>query len=658
MPPANPPSDIPREAATTNTSYLEQLAELASPVPDFAATLTTQAEQEADDDNVSFLRTQSSPVSSSSRAPPLLPMPNFAAGASNSVNTESQRRMRRVIEAVAGHRRYSSAQLQQLGDSQEASSTVPPMQAESHYQGWAPESLEYEDDFPPPIMNASVPGAEFHREPSRRSLRGGNPSQRESRIPQISQTSQTSQTLSPETYQFGEHEVEDLSEMTESTLRTTALLQTVRRNSQISSRARSQLQNYILNRERMGHDGEDRDQPRITRPSSSTSGIRPHRQIIQQQQQMLLHHTQQQQLQRQQRQQRNAQQRELQALQREWVQAQDHGHQIRPTRLPVETYRLRHLENPSVSPPIASRSLDDAIKYLERLRFCESLQDSLSSAKAGGFVPDELFANGDFVLDTATIEPPPESSWLKIGGVLSGSQHATGGSSLPPYVPYSRSAGSHSPLLDRPSQPLPATSTPSSRPTNTEQEPVASHTAPSTQVNPDGDERWAVKVTIHSIDYGSMTLSGTMEAFNVPDKTSPTQESSITTFLEGEIIDFNTYTLETKSFNANARVDGTYWRKLEPFKKLTDDEIVRALVSKKWLADELSRNWILMRWKEKCFVTPSDAQSSLTISGFYYISLRRSDGHVEGLYYDPLSAPYQHLSLMPEKRTFPAYRFQ
>ena len=666
--------DIPREA-TTSTYYLEQLAELASPVPDFAATLTTQAEQEADDDNVSFLRTQSSPVTSSARAPPLLPMPNFAAGASNSVNTESQRRMRRVIEAVAGHRRYSSAQLQQLADSQEASLTVPPMQAESHYQGWAPESLEYEDDFPPPIPNASVPGAEFHHEPSRRSLRGGNESQRESRIPQISQISQTT---SPETYQFREHEGEDPSEMTESTLRTTALLQTVRRNSQISSRARSQLQNYILDRERMGHDGEDRDRPRITRPSSSTSGTRAHRQIVQQQQQLLLH---QQQLQRQQRQ-RSAQQRELLALQREWMLAQDHGHQIRPTRLPVETYRLRHGENPPVSPPIASRSLDDAIKYLERLRFCESLQDSLSSAKAGGFVPDELCANSDFVLDTATIEPPPESSWLRIGGVLSGSQHAAGGSSLPPYVPHSRSAGSHSPLLDRPSQPLPATSTPSSGPTNTEHDPVASPTAPSTQANPDGDERWAVKVTIHSIDYGSMTLSGTMEAFNVPDKTSPTQESSITTFLEGEIIDFNTYTLETKSFNANARVDGTYWRKLEPFKKLTDDEIVRALVSKKWLADELSRKWILMRWKgasispsrigvsppmfgnadrfpvEKCFVTPSDAQSSLTISGFYYISLRRSDGHVEGLYYDPLSAPYQHLSLMPEKRTFPAYRFQ
>ncbi|MCJ1270178.1 hypothetical protein MMC22_010074 [Lobaria immixta] len=598
MPPANSPSDTPREATTTNAPYLDQLAELASPVPDFAATLTTQAEQEADDDNVSFLRLQSGLLPSSARAPPLLPMPNFSTGAPNASNTESQRRMRRAIEAVAGHRRYTPAQLQQLGDSQEATFTIPPLQAESHYQGWAPESLEYEDDLPPPRMHASEPSAAFQHEPSRRSLRGGSTSQRESRIPQFSQTS------SPDRFHFREHEIEELAEITESTLRTTALLQSVRRNSQFSSRARSQLQNYILDRERMGHDSDDRDRPRITRPSSSTSSIRPHRQTQLLQQQMTIHQQQQQQQQRQQRQQRNAQQRELQVLQREWVQAQDHGHQIRPTRLPVETYRLRHLENSSVSPPIASRSLDEAIKYLERLRFCESLQDSLSSAKAGGFAQDELFANSDFVLDTTTIEPPPESSWLKIGGVLSGSQHATGGTSLPPYVPYSRSANPHSPRLDRPSQPQPATSTPSSGSTNMEQDPPASHAGPSTQVNPDGDERWPVKVTIHGIDYGSMTLSGTMEAFNVPDKTSPTQESSITTFLEGEIIDFNTYTLETKSFNANARVDGTYWRKLEPFKKLTDDEIVRALVSKKWLADELSRNWILMRWKGTLMLQP------------------------------------------------------
>ena len=113
----------------------------------------------------------------------------------------------------------------------------------------------------------------------------------------------------------------------------------------------------------------------------------------------------------------------------------------------------------------------------------------------------------------------------------------------------------------------------------------------------DGDERWPVKVTIHSIDYDSMTLSGTMQAFNVPDKTSPTRESSISTFLEGEILDFKRYTLETKSFKAGVHVDGTYWRKLAPFKDLPEEEIVKSLVSKKWLTEELSQKWILMRWK-------------------------------------------------------------
>lgn len=113
----------------------------------------------------------------------------------------------------------------------------------------------------------------------------------------------------------------------------------------------------------------------------------------------------------------------------------------------------------------------------------------------------------------------------------------------------------------------------------------------------DGDERWPVKVTIHSVDYDSMTLSGTMEAFNVPDKSSPTRESSISTFLEGEILDFKRYTLETKSFKANAHVDGTYWRELAPFRDLPEEEIVKALVSKKWLTEELSKKWILMRWK-------------------------------------------------------------
>ena len=193
------------------------------------------------------------------------------------------------------------------------------------------------------------------------------------------------------------------------------------------------------------------------------------------------------------------------------------------------------------------------------------------------------------------------------------------------------------------------------------------------------DENWPVKVTIHDINYDDMTLSGTMEAYNIPDKTSTSQDAHIVTFLEGEIIDFHTHTLETKNFKADAEIDSTYWRELHPFKDLTDEEMARNLVNRKWITEELSNRWILMRWKgmlhfscppfledvllimtERCFITPTDSRQGLTIFGFYYISINREDGHIEGLYYDPGSSPYQQLSLKPEtgKMVCPAYQFR
>lgn len=113
----------------------------------------------------------------------------------------------------------------------------------------------------------------------------------------------------------------------------------------------------------------------------------------------------------------------------------------------------------------------------------------------------------------------------------------------------------------------------------------------------DSEDSWPVKVTINGIDFENMTLSGTMEASNVPKKSVPPQRSSITTFLEGEIIDFNKHTLETKSFKAGTSIDSTYWRRLEPFRSLSEKEIVSNLVSVKWLKEELGKKWILMRWK-------------------------------------------------------------
>ena len=64
-------------------------------------------------------------------------------------------------------------------------------------------------------------------------------------------------------------------------------------------------------------------------------------------------------------------------------------------------------------------------------------------------------------------------------------------------------------------------------------------------------------------------------------------------------------------------------------------------------------NWAI----EKCFITSTESSSVLTISGFYYISMRRSDGRIEGFYHDPSACPYQRLNLMPEKPMFPVYTF-
>jgi hypothetical protein len=116
-------------------------------------------------------------------------------------------------------------------------------------------------------------------------------------------------------------------------------------------------------------------------------------------------------------------------------------------------------------------------------------------------------------------------------------------------------------------------------------------------------------------------------------------------------------------------------------REVEDDQVMaRCLGSAKWLERHLGSEWILMRWKERYFVTPpgtaissdstrtiltagpsstsgpstsrtgSSASASwgLTISGFYYIALNRLSGEIDGLYYDPGSQPYQALKMAPE----------
>ncbi|CAI7598467.1 unnamed protein product [Penicillium glandicola] len=295
-----------------------------------------------------------------------------------------------------------------------------------------------------------------------------------------------------------------------------------------------------------------------------------------------------------------------------------------------------------------SNMLGETIHYLDRIRYSNSLEESMlavADSRLPVSMDNKSWRDMDYILYTPNIAPPAACSWLRSGMAFSGCQRAA--SAGCPVL----SQRIHNPHA--PSEPVIVNGSDSTRIS-------VSTTSGRRYLANNRDENWPVKVTIHQINHEDMTLSGTMEAYNIPDKTSPTHDAHIVTFLEGEIIDFNNHTLETKNFKADADIDSTYWRELQPFKDLTDAEMARNLVSRKWITEELSKGWILMRWKERCFITPTDARQGLTISGFYYISLRREDGHIEGLYYDPGSSPYQQLSLNPEvsKMVRPSYAFR
>lgn len=150
-------------------------------------------------------------------------------------------------------------------------------------------------------------------------------------------------------------------------------------------------------------------------------------------------------------------------------------------------------------------------------------------------------------------------------------------------------------------------------------------------------EHWGVVVRIQGLDLASGYVCGTMEACNVPDSQSP-----VITFWEGEIIDNRNHSFMTWKWEATRDVDMLHWSKFEAFKPLRV-QVERSAGRCSKLAEH---PYIFMRWKEQFFVNmPADCR--LTIAGFYYICLNRQTGHIEGLYYDRSSSPYQRLDLRP-----------
>jgi len=412
--------------------------------------------------------------------------------------------------------------------------------------------------------------------------------------------------------------------------------------------------------------------------------------------------------------------------------------QSQSARTRNEPYRL---DRPNTYIPSSnSVTLENSIKYLSHIRNSNSEAESWIHALDAGILTKEYVydkngdRNPDFVIETASLPPPVEVSWLVPGAVLSGCQHAhTATTTITPVhqpgttntVYRFRNQSGQSVTFD-PARPWQTAGQISPRDLRAL---AATNGLEEIQTHSSQQDHWPVKVTIHSVDFEKMCLSATMEAYNVPSHPHPhqnthtsspdnpftppvTRTASITTYLEGEILDFNKFTLVTESFKSDPGNDAMYWRKLPPFQKYSDEELVRKLVSRKWLTEELGEEYILMRWKERCFVkslngrTPDPIRSShhyhsdshshgddgglvtsgsreeqeeaesfrrnyggdgsegesnggLTISGFYYICLRRADGGVEGLYFDPQSSPYQHLRLESiSGGRFPAWGFR
>ncbi|KAK4507353.1 hypothetical protein PRZ48_001088 [Zasmidium cellare] len=383
----------------------------------------------------------------------------------------------------------------------------------------------------------------------------------------------------------------------------------------------------------------------------------------------------------------------------------------------------------STPPSMSSHFLESALKYLNQLRSCYRYEEALFAAIDHGLATKEFFADkhDDFVMDLEELNPIPTSAWLQPGTVLEGHQHATSGNaallqtrptssghSVEQINPNFRSRGA-SGSFDHPPgstnvQPFDAT-----RPWLSHQftPPAHLNTTFSTKPSDAAHDHWPVRVIIHAVDLEKMTLQGTMEAYDVPQHPASVsilqsserpkagkKHAPITTYLEGHIIDLATHSFLTPSASevkrsgphpthpsnatpyttltdtisfpsANAHTDAANWRKLPPFNTLPSDEETARLLLSRGRMNEISEEYIFMRWKERCFVHSRDDKCSeaerggdqdrghgLTISGFYYVSLRRADGVVEGLYFDPTSTPYQHLRLRGKGTGWPAFEFR
>ncbi|KAF3934523.1 hypothetical protein ABW19_dt0206197 [Dactylella cylindrospora] len=234
--------------------------------------------------------------------------------------------------------------------------------------------------------------------------------------------------------------------------------------------------------------------------------------------------------------------------------------------------------------PARKQPVEEAIRYLTRIQdigFHWTIDEAegLISCIYGNNVPENCL---DFITDMNTLYVAP-TSWLVAGSVYTGAQYAT--QQKPPTT-----SGF------RPNLTTATSSSEVSRVgvTTDSSNPLAAIVAQSEKTEP--EEHWNVTVVIQEVDHARNRICGSMRAYDVPDWQSATGTSSINTFWEGEIIDFHNNGLETLNLPSNTRIDGNYWRKLDPFAGYTDSELAQKLTSRQFL-EELAENYVLMRWK-------------------------------------------------------------
>lgn len=636
-------------------------AYISSPVPDFAATLTTQADEDtlAHAENISFLRRQSSVSPERSLARSERAYSNRYPYWEDLQRLERQNR-RRLLRQVEMSRRIPIIRQGEESTNSRASYTNRTPHRQSLYD-WAPGSDEEDADTMLGTLRdlghlnesrenlpnyaqsrwsnwIQNPGAERAGRPNYRSNQQGREETSIRRVPSSRENLRSWIGM----YRSISHEPQD----------STLSLQQSDERFRRRAHARSQLQMYVMERDRQTRESVDRD-------ATSTRLYRSER--------------------------------------------PNNLYEL-STRISSHidlraAYKQIFHEKPSLA------RFRDSIAYISQLRRCVSTRESFNLAKSTGLLSDiESYDNAILHSPVSSVAP---SSWLNPGAVWSGTQISSPDalgliSSANTSQQHDRrenarrtsGAWNGESLLQEPTRPGSSgegypTSSPSNL-TNALNASMAIDT-PSGRAYPRSSEcrivdHWPVKITLHTVDLDTSILTGTMEAYNIPDKTSPQRESSMKSYFDGEIIDFRNFGLETENFRSDGiETDTVYWRELGPFKYLKDEEINAKILDKTWMRrcsvqwdiestnklgdqedHELDDRWILMRWKgrsrspaqkcsnhallERSFLSPSPSRWGLTISGFYYIAMHRLTGRIEGFYYDPGSQPYQQLSMRPDNQ--------